>query len=426
VNQTQTDRPKAVQLRFIIFASILVLAVISPSFVPGTSSRLDILLLPFALCLIISTGVQAPLHKGVWLLFFGFLLQTLSAFLPIALQNILLGEVFSSAELMFIFGNTRSGMMFLLAALCIRTSQQAIQTAIILTVSAAIHGVIAFIEYNRIAPLDTALLTLFNSTNFRVGTRAVGVFPTVHSLAFFGLYTMGLAIALLCIMRSKIWAVVGLIGAGLCVVLPFSRAANLGLLILLFCLLVHSGRALRVALFSTVIVFGGLIFPFLPIRIRESFSSLVGLIDFLSGRSSTVDTGYISGRIEFGWKNALDLWLENPILGSGVERIDLFVGDGFYTSHLCYVGILGLGLWAIGYLIQLNWFMNVRSSDTSIQCRVPRGVGIGTLLAAGAAAFATGYIQYRTIEIFPVIIFLLAHWARPQMMTDLPSGIGKR
>lgn len=401
---------------FRLLLILVFMALVVPPLVPASSIRLDTMaifvLLP---ALVLRTG-RIAYDRRYRPVLLGFATLAAGVGTALLLQVMLLDIPMLWPYLQNFQGYSRPTLFGILAAMMIRSRDEAETVAKLILAGTAVHGFLAAVEYANLQPFTGILGLLYRgSADARVGTRAIGAFTTVHGLAYFSLYGLVFSTFVLLIAEKGSalgrWARLGILGALAGIVLPFSRgawiAAAAGAAYMLLrrktLPLVLKAAAGGTALFAIALS----LFPESLVNVVAYYSSIVDGARFLLGAAEGIDekqVSFITARLDWGWMHALEVWRSSPVFGDMSFSMTRFIGDGGYTETLANHGLLGMG--ALLLMLLVFWFGASRHAhgDSAVLVRrILRTFVVVFFLAS----FATGTLKERSIELLPVMLIVL-------------------
>lgn len=403
---------------FHLLWGLVFLALFAPPLVPGTSIRLDSLAIFFLLPALILREGKLRYDRRFRPVVLAFTVLLAGVALPLFLQLLLLEGSFHSRYLINVQGYLRPLLFALLAAVAIRTDTDSRSAATLLLWGMIFHGVVAVVEYSQLQPLVGYINIWFRGAadHSLGGMRAIGAFNRVHGLAFFSLYALlfSVCIAIQSARGSRMHYLAN--AAGLLSVvgltISFSRAAWIAAAACLGFLLLRAihvkvlvkGIVSLAALAVTVMYLR----PDMWARAVGYYSSIVAGFFYFVDPSRILDASevrFITGRLDWGWRHALESWRQSPVFGDLRAGLTMFVGDGGYTERLVHYGLIGL----VSQLIMFS-ILWVGISGPSVNGRVKaikntylRVFVVGFLFAS----LATDILKERTIELLPVLLVVL-------------------
>lgn len=357
------------------------------------------------------------------LLAFGFL--AIGVGLSLFLQLLFLGKSIVGPYLQNFQGYLRPVLFGVLAAIAIRSSIQAERIARLILFGVIVHAIIAILEFLNIQPFAGVINLLFRGdAEAKIGLRAIGAFDTVHSLAYFGIYSLvfGFAVVSQSKENPRLASLAKVaIGFSLIItILPFSRGAWISGIAASGYLLMHRGgmiKLLKSAIFLVPLAAATTaILPEVRDRVLEYYSSIVDGARFLLGASELADQkniNFITGRLEWGWLHALEVWRSHPLHGDMSISLGQFIGDGGYTEALANHGTIGflsfflmfIALWGGG---------QAQLYASSSNAKAVRKAFRAYVILFIFALFATGILKERSIELLPVMLVTLAMLPTPR------------
>lgn len=413
----EEGQPKRVTT-FHLLSVIVITALLAPPLVPGSSIRIDtilILICPF-LVFIGYGRIRYDRRTRPVLLAFGFL--TGGVGLALMLQVLLLGKPFYLEYLHNFQGYTRPLLFALLAAEAIRTRERAETMVKVLLAGIIAHGALAIIEFINLQPFTGILNLLYRGDfNDRLGVRALGAFKMVHDLAYFSLYGLLFSLAVLQHPERKPslirWARVATAFSLVALIIPFSRGAWIAGIAGGGFMLLQRGN-LRFILSLILSLLGGfaigmVLMPDLVNSVKNIFSSIIAGAQYLLGAREAVDEkaiGFITARLDWGWMHALQVWKENPLHGDLSYSTVQFIGDGGYTETLANHGLVGF----FAFLAMFLALWKKTRLSTPARCQHDKWTLVSLrsfVVAFFFALFATGILKERSTEILPVMLISL-------------------
>lgn len=408
---------------FSLLCLLVILALLAPPLVPGSSIRVDTIAV-FFYPLLLFIGfwrIRYDRRSRPVLIAFGFLAGGIG--FALILQVLLLEKPLYIEYLHNLNGHMRPLLFALLAASAIRTKDSAEIMVKIFLMGIISHGALAIIEYINLQPFTGIINFLYRGDfNERLGLRALGAFKMVHDLAYFSLYGFLFSVAVLTHPDKKpslvLWAGVATIFSLVSLILPFSRgawvaaAAGGG-----FMLLRLGNLRLILSLVLTTLVTLALSMVVMPVfinKIEEYLFSIISGLQYLMAVGDVEDESdisFITARLDWGWLHAIEVWKENPLHGDLSYSLVLFIGDGGYTEVLANHGLIGLfayllmflALWKKPYLLAYSHFKYFQWTLVSTRSFV---------VAFIFALFATGILKERSSELLPVMLISLTMLGR--------------
>jgi hypothetical protein len=392
----------------------------SPPLVSGSSVRLDTILIYLIIPLyaIYKVKIQFLQHNLIYIK--AFLVFFFSILCALFFQLLFFSEVHYIAHFMNALGFLRLPLFAIFSLIALTSRQRALSLAKVILVCVVIQFIILLVEYLGIYPFANIINRLYRDTFESVYVyRATGTFDAVHSAAYFFLYSFFFSLALLIGEKKpkgfRKLAVLSAVCSCFGILLPVSKGAFLAVVIgLLYFLIKRRVFGFLVILASLISLITITILYLLPTNksdyIRDQTSILYeGIKWFVAGADAnqyeTID--FVAGRLDHGWKNAIDNWLNYPLTGNIDASQQKFIGDGGYTEILSNSGFIGL----IGFLAMLAMiFFSKRNSqnasflDRSVYLDVIKTFSICIVIAS----VATGFSKNRTIELLPVMVVVLS------------------
>lgn len=405
---------------------LVFLALFSPPIVGRSSIRVDtIALVPVFFLVLITFRLHIPRDlKVLHLSFFVFVCVIgITTFLQQGLDIV----PPSAAAWKPFFGYFRVYLMLLIAIFAIQSPWQARSIVRLLLLGLVVHGVFAVIEYFRISPLDVWLTDFYRNSDVRVGLRAIGAFGYVHGLAFFCMYMLILTISVVNLFPKRIIYPAFVLGA-FGFLLPFSRAAYLGLIVAMGIYFLFAYRLKKKARVMVVIaLLVAVLMPLIPPQVMEKLSSLGIIWDFIRGKDVLSDpaAGFIVGRIDHGWLHAYEAWRAHPWIGQVLTSQYGFLGDGGYMVLLAGNGVIGF----LGYMIAMGGIIYTfcfRIRGNNRLARELKYGGVAIVVALLVANLATGGWGKRILELFPVMIICLYVLARNYSSAEMEARLPER
>ncbi len=393
-------------------------AMFSPSFISNTSYRIDTiliyLLVPF---LILYKPKLYYLSANRYILIsVGTFVFTI--FIALFLQSLLISDASLSKHFINFAGFFRILLFSILALISINSYDRALMIAKILLICIILQSIILIIEYTQIFPFSYLINLIYHDSNQKLNVyRATGSFSSVHAAAYFFLYSLLFSFAI-CITVSnkkiKNLSIVAIFFSLVGVILPVSKSAYIALLASLVFLIVlrrDYKTLLLTPILLSILIFS--IYVLIPKKKLEYFVHDLSQLQegitwfFLSRDKSYDEIGFIAGRLNHGWKNAIDNWFHYPIYGNIDTSEVIFIGDGGYTEILTNSGAIGL----IGFLLMLLFIYYQPIFITKYHYKISSNSLIGIrsiVIAIVFASVATGFAKQRTLELLPIFFLTLS------------------
>lgn len=355
-------------------------------------------------------------EKGKWCLsdfsiLCGF--ASLATFIGIALYFQYF--TYNSVGLAYIFnfmGFLRPTLYYLAASYLIKDHIKAAKVLNYICNLCIIVSLSIIIEYFDVLILEDAINIIYRGdVNTDVGNRAIGLFQRVHGAAYFNLFSLIFIIAILQIKKElhlkKNKVLVGLLLIAM--VLSFSKST---FIVLIFYFLIAYKWKLFMNIKVIKVLIGSVIVLAFTIYLNDTLyqhmnALFLGFL-YLAGMlkdTSANEIGFITGRVNHGWKNALDVWSESIWFGN--INHGYFVGDGGYTETLANHGLLGLA----GYLIMFIFFL--RSDLFYARYKSANRFTITNItLCLMIALIPVGILMERISELIPFYFVILSRILR--------------
>lgn len=391
----------------------------SPAFIPNTSFRFDsvfiYLIIPFLL--IHNKRLKfLNINKTIVISLFIFVL---SIFIALILQIFFIPEMSVKTHVLNFAGFLRMFLFSLLAFFTITTFNRALIITKIFLFCTIIQSLILIIQYAQVYPLSNFISWFYNNSNNETNVyRAVGSFNAVHSAAYYFLYFFLFSLSIYISsehMKIKNLALIAVCFSFIGLVLPVSKGAYLALFVsLTYLILVRKavGIFIKSIIFLTCfLIFSALLIPRKKIEyFQNQFIELyegAKWILFSTDIGSYDHMGFIAGRLDHGWKNAIDNWVIYPVYGNIDTSVKTFIGDGGYTEILSNSGLIGLFGFLIMLLILFFSSSSTKGRRSNVRC-VFENTRKTIVIAIFFASIATGFLKQRTVELLPVMLVTLS------------------
>lgn len=410
-----------------LYCLIVLLALYSPPLITRSSWRLDTLLIYLILPVLLLYRGRFIFKKLFHPIIIGFCIPPI-VFLVIILLQHLKDLPISMGYWKPLFGHIRFLFILLLSIIAINTERQVDLILKFLIWGLIVHSFFGLITYFDVSPGSAIIKSIYKSEEIGVSWRASGVFALLHSYSFFLLFVIITAFINKDIVKGNKLFFWFAITCGILGLIPsFSKAAYIALIIFLigYSLLNilyekknYKSILRKVSLFAILTGFflgiGGSFYRFLPEatadRINETFEVINIAVNNLAQGSQEQEVNFVEGRLDWGWKNAIEVWKKNPIIGDLSASDRIFIHDGAYNAILAETGILGL----MSYLIMIgSIFYTIiyeikRSSKELIRIKNGLLMFMIVVIFVGLATYPFGE---RMMELFPVIIVSLFYKA---------------
>ena len=239
------------------------------------------------------------------------------------------------------------------------------------------------------------------------GKRAIGLFQRVHGAAYFSLISLMFLIAIFQLNKElhlrKNRVVITLLVVAM--MLTFSKGAILVFVVYIFIAyktkLILSKKVFKILALSLCIFTIAL---YLNTRLLHHVTILLFGIIYMFGflnDASIEKISFVTGRVDHGWTNALDVWRDYKWFGD-VDS-GRFVGDGGWTETLANHGILG----AIGWIL-LFYFFFKSSRHLNLSKLHNRFTMTNITLCLMLAMVPVGILMERISELMPFYLVVLS------------------
>lgn len=410
------SRPKLSVAPFYLLWGLVFITLFVPPLAPGSSIRIDTLavffLLPFWI-LLRGKIVYDPKCRPVIL---AFAVLFIGVAIALFLQFFFLVESLDPRYIINLQGYLRPFLFALLAAVLISSSKNALSLARLILIGIIIHQIVVVIDYVNLQPISSFVNLFYRGDIERGGAiRALGAFNRVHGLAYFSLYSFLFSLCIVLqtqkTMSINRLAMMAMFSSLTGLLLSFSRGAWIVFFISLCFIFVRPSKVKYIRKLITLSIFGFIIIfstayinPVFWAKIVSYYNSIVLGVSYLIG-SSSEEVGFISGRLDWGWKHAIEGWKQSPLFGDLSIGFEIFVGDGGYTERLVHHGLIGL----ISFLVMLIilWVgVPRRSGDRGIRKIYNNNLRL-FVVSFLFAMLATGMMKERTVELLPVMLITL-------------------
>lgn len=386
------------ELTFQILVVFLILATIGPSIVPRSSIRIDTLLIfmifPFIILLSGKKKIDLELFRASNRFLFLAVLSFLAVFFQVLFEDVALNiRSFMPAQ-----GFLRVYLFFFFSVLVIDTPERASKIVKLFIILLFFHAFLTFFEYFQIQPIEKIIRIIYRNQEFRK-LRAIGIFGSVHSLAYFFVYGAIITFIFQQVTQSKKTLIIFFL-ATLAMIFPFSLAAYLAYAAGLGFFLIFNWKKSYYIYLLLFIIFLLVLVSFLPPIFINKISKLFELFSFILGEELAGKE--ITGRLEGGWYNAYITWIKSPFFGNRDASEKIFIGDGGYSAVLANLGIFVFLAYLYAYVSFVITFKRLRSSCPEVKYISFGGISLVIVwLIANLATFGT---PERTMELFPILM----------------------
>ena len=380
-------------LNFILFSLILL-----PSTAISNAIRIEFFIV--ALLALLYLVREIKINRGDAGILLAFSMLPLFVGWALFLQFLTYGDTPSSYVFNF-SGFLRPTIYAFVFAMILQRIENINKVISFLKVIIGINCSITIIEYCDILIIEDIINILYRgASNSDIGNRAIGLFYRVHGAAYFSLFSFIFIFSIYKINDIKIKqsdkALLSIIIIAL--MTTFSKGAILVLVIYMVGVNYFRQKLRKSVLIWTCVIILLMVislttFTNLEKHISALATGIFVLVTFQELDSSQA-LGFITGRLEHGWLNALSVWRESPIFGN-INHGD-FVGDGGYTEVMANHGLIGLAGYIIFFLILLfnrSFELNFIKNTTVICCMV--------------AMLPVGLLMERTSEFLPLIFLIM-------------------
>ena len=299
----------------------------SPSFIYQTSYRFDTILIYFLLPFLVLFKPRLSYLKINIYLIFAVGVFVLSIFIALFLQCLFIPDASLSKQILNFAGFFRILLFSIFALFAINSYERALIVAKTLLICIVFQSLIIIIDYTQIYPLSNIVNILYHGGFEKsIVYRATGTFSSVHGAAYFFLYSLLFSVSIYFSISTKSIKKLSLLAILLSLIgvtLPASKSAFIALFasLVFFVILCKNYKALLITpiLILTLIVGVYCLAPKKKIEyLAQDLSQLKdGISWFFNSRDISYDeVGFIAGRLNHGWKNAIDNWLNYPIYGN--------------------------------------------------------------------------------------------------------------
>jgi hypothetical protein len=393
--------------KFLLY-SIINFTLYLPAIVKGTSVRIDTILIYIYLIYFLFEKKNLSIKRKYLFVIRPFLYLVTGVFISLSYQLIFLNLPISNA-LVNLNGYLRPLLFALLGALLIENNDVAIKLSKLILLGAIFHGVVSIIEYTDF-PLISFLINHIYRDGSDLGSRAIGAFDTVHDLAYFSLYMFLFSFFLAFFKRDDVHlglSYLAMLFSLFSIILTFSKGAYLSLIVVLL-FIFFKNKSLRKYIIRATLLFVSvfLVFSIFNQGFFNYFLNELTVIEsgvkFILGMQFEIDPGFVTGRLDHGWQNAIHAWQMSPLFGNLKVSIDTFIGDGGYTEVLANHGLVGL---IFLFLFLLDLAVTKKSGANSVSSL--HLVLVSFVFAFLISLTATGFLKPRSMELLPLMFICL-------------------
>jgi hypothetical protein len=216
-----------------------------------------------------------------------------------------------------------------------------------------IYPILGIIDYVNLEPINSLinLFYRFSCDNQMLG-RATGIFQRVHGLAYFNVLAIIILLTDKKFKKSSLMSHILIFLNLVSLFLTFSRSGLIFLFVVVFILYRKFFYIYLLILITGLI----LIFNFFEgSKLYNIIDSIYNGYKYFIGDPNFDERGaaFITARLEWGWGNSFNKFLDSPVIGNLNKTIGDFVGDGGYVEILANQGLFGL----IGFILFISWFL---------------------------------------------------------------------
>ncbi len=362
------------------------------------------------------------------------------------------------------FGFLRPPSMVVIYVYAIRKYGQSFNNSIIWIVflSILLHALFAIFEYANPLGIAGLISNIYRGAfDSRLGLRALGAFSRVHGLAYFTAFSL-VFLEILSLIKSRTNNVVSklpvhLIRASfvftiLALFVSFSRSAYICLFVLfgLYVMMQLYGAVCKgvLSLRASILLLSvasliAILLNVASLYYKDFFRWFLKSIDAIplifsyfsaSRREQSLEFGFISGRLDHGWANALEAWRASPFFGNLPASTDSFIGDGGYTELLSNQGIIGIIGYSFFMICLLRWCHHVAvvaKRESLGEYRVYFAYLSLLPIFISVMMTAASFMQERCVELLIIstitieysVVFAKANCRRPREWLEFPGGL---
>lgn len=405
INAGSNSLTKALKKHHVALLIIVCIAIF-PSFRFSSSIRIDYFIVVAVL------GYALINRKGTWQRFdFAILCGFASLAIFITLALIFQFITDSSDPLSYVFnfmGFLRPTMYYIAASYLIIDYTKATVVLSYVRYLCIIVSTLIILEHLDLPIIEDAINIIYRgAVDTDNGQRAIGIFQRVHGAAYFSLFSLMFVISIfqinkeLHLRKNRVVIILLLIA----MLLTFSKSAIL--VFVVYILVAYKTKLLLNLKVLKILILSAGIFAialYLDARLLHHVTILSFGIIYMMGfldNLSVEKIGFVTGRVDHGWKNALEVWRESIWFGN--VNSGEFVGDGGWTETLANHGILG----AVGWILLFCFFFK-SSLHSNLSKLHNRFTMANITFCLMLAMVPVGILMERISELMPFYLVILS------------------